>query len=182
MKKRLRIISLIKKTNSHYLKKKHKVMVEVPRSVAQAYALDENNGNTLWADGISKEIKDVSPDFRKLDNGEIFPIGYQRVNCHMIFDVEMEEFRKKARLVVVGHVTDPPATITYGSVVSMETLMIALDLDDLNDLSVKVAEIQNAYITAPVTEMIWIFLGREFAEDAGKKSIVVFALYGCKSV
>ena len=37
--------------------------------VAQAYALNESNGNTLWADAISKQMKDVSPDFRKLDNG-----------------------------------------------------------------------------------------------------------------
>ena len=42
--------------------------------VAQAYALNESNGNTLWADAISKEMKDMRPTFRKLYNGEIVPI------------------------------------------------------------------------------------------------------------
>ena len=46
----------------------------------------------------------MSPDFKKLENGEIVPIRYQRVNFHMIFDVQMEYFRHKARLVAGGHV------------------------------------------------------------------------------
>jgi hypothetical protein len=41
-------------------------------------------------------------------------IGYQRINCHMIFDVKLgENFRRKARFVAGGHTTDPPATLTY---------------------------------------------------------------------
>ena len=44
----------------------------------------------------------MSPDFKKLENGEIVQIGYQRVNCHMIFDVKMEDFRQKAKLVAGG--------------------------------------------------------------------------------
>ena len=82
------------------------------------------------------------------------PILYQRVNFHMIFDVKMEDLRRKARLVAGGHETDPPSTITYSSVVSRETVRISLTLAALNDFPVKVADIQNAYITAPVTENI----------------------------
>ena len=62
-------------------------------------------------------MKDVSPAFRKLDIGEIVPIGYQCVNCRIIFDVKMEYFHRKARLVAVGHVTEPQSNITYASVV-----------------------------------------------------------------
>ena len=58
---------------------------------------------------------------------------------------------------------------------------IYLTLDALNDLPVKVVDIQNAYITAPVTEKICTVLGREFGEGAGIKAIVVFALYGLNS-
>ena len=47
--------------------------------------------------------------------------------------------------------TEPPETIIYESVVSIKTARIALPLAALNDLPVKVADIQNAYITAPVT-------------------------------
>ena len=44
-------------------------------------------------------MKDVSPAFRKLGNRKIVPIRYQRVNFHMIFNVNMEYFCRKARLV-----------------------------------------------------------------------------------
>ena len=54
LKKRLRIISLVNKSNTRYLKKTRKFGIEVPKSVAQVYPLDENNGNKLWSDVISK--------------------------------------------------------------------------------------------------------------------------------
>ena len=41
--------------------------------------------------------------------------------------------------------------------------------------------VQNAYITAPVTEKIWIVLGQEFGKDAGMKAIVVCSLFVLKS-
>ena len=126
----------------------------MPKSVAPIYALDENNGNSLWADSISKETKNVNPAFRKLHNGKLVPIGYHRVNCHMIFGVKMEYFRRKDRLVEERHAIEQPATITYAIVVSRETVIIALTLDALNNFLVKVMDIQNAYITAPVTENI----------------------------
>ena len=61
----------------------------MPKYVAQAYAQDEKNGNTLWADAITKYMKAMSPSFRKLDNGEIVPIGHQRINCHMILMLKL---------------------------------------------------------------------------------------------
>jgi hypothetical protein len=33
----------------------------------------------------------------------------------------------------------------------------------LNDLNVKVGDVLNAYITAPITEKVWTVLGPEFA-------------------
>ena len=77
--------------------------------------------------------------------------------------------------------TDAPATTTFASMVSHETVRIALTLTGLNDLQVKVSDIENAYITAPCTEKIWTVLGPEFGSDAGKSAIVVRALYGLKS-
>ncbi len=93
----------------------------------------------------------------------------------------MEDLHRKSRLVAGGHMTDAPATTTFASVVSCETVRIALTLAGLNDLQVKVADIENAYITAPCTEKIWTVLGPEFGSDAGKSAIVVHALYGLKS-
>jgi hypothetical protein len=33
--------------------------------------------------------------------------------------------------------------------------MVALTLDALNDLDVKMADIENAYLTSPITEKVW---------------------------
>ena len=58
--------------------------------------------------------------------------------------------------------------ITYASVVFRETGRIALKLEALNDLEVKVSDIQNSYITSKVTEKICAVLGKEFGQDTGK--------------
>ncbi len=99
----------------------------------------------------------------------------------MVFAVKMEEFRQKARLVAGGHLAKAPATITYASVVSCETMSLALTFASLNDLEVKLGNVLNAYITAPVKKKVWTILGPEFGLDSGKSAIIVRALYGLKS-
>jgi hypothetical protein len=93
----------------------------------------------------------------------------------------MEDFRRKARYVAGGHTTEAPATLTYASVVSRETVRIALAIAALNALEVKASDIQNAYLTAPVTEKIWTVLGPEMGPDSGKRALIVRSLYGLKS-
>ena len=44
----------------------------------------------------------------------------------MVFNVKMEDFRHKARLVAGGHMTEAPATIMCASIVSRETVRIAV--------------------------------------------------------
>ncbi len=119
--------------------------------------------------------------FAILPDGGSAPIGYQKIPCHMIFDVKMEDFRQKARLVAGGHLTKAPATITYAIVVSRETMRLALTFASLNDLEVEVGNVLNAYITAPGKEKVWTILGPEFGLDSGKSDIIVRALYGLKS-
>ncbi len=99
----------------------------------------------------------------------------------MIFDVKMEDFRWKARLVEEGHMTDVPPTVTYASVVLHETLCIALTMAELNALKVMAADIMNAYITAPNKGKICMPLDPEFGKDEGYKAIVVRSLNGIKS-
>jgi hypothetical protein len=53
------------------------------------------------------------------------------------------DFRCKARPVAGGHRTEAPATITYASVVSRETVRLALTIAALNDLEVKVGDVLN---------------------------------------
>jgi hypothetical protein len=83
--------------------------------------------------------------------------------------------------VADGHRTQAPATITYASVVSRETVHLALTFASLNNLEVKVGNVLNAYITAPVKEKVWTILGPEFGHDSGKSCVIVHTVYGLKS-
>ena len=120
-------------------------------------------------------MKNVKVAFKILDDGEMALRDHQFFKCHMIFDIKMESFRRKVRLVAGGHMTTSPAAVTYVSIVSCETVCIALTLSSLNDLEVKCGDVLNAYITAPVKEKIWNYLGPEHGEDEGKKAIIVRA-------
>jgi hypothetical protein len=83
--------------------------------------------------------------------------------------------------VAGGHTTDAPHVMTYASVVTIESVRIALTLAALNDLDVMMGDIENAYLTAPITDKAWTVIGPEFGEDAGKRALIVRALYGLKS-
>jgi hypothetical protein len=54
LKKREAIIKLAKMRKTAYLKKKHKFGIEVLSTVKRAVEIDQENGNHLWADAISK--------------------------------------------------------------------------------------------------------------------------------
>jgi hypothetical protein len=99
----------------------------------------------------------------------------------MIFDLKMEDFCRKARFLAGGHTTEAPHVMNYASVVSRESVGISLTLAALNDLDVMMGDIENAYLTAPITEKVCTVLGPEFGEDAGKRALIVRAIYGLKS-
>ena len=182
LKRRDRIISLVRKRATRYLKKTSKFGIELPKTMKEACELDERNGNRYWQDAIAKELKNVKIAFDILDDNDRIPNDYQFVKCHMIFDVKIEDFRRKARLVAGGHMTDTPKCMTYSSVVSRDTVRLALTLASLNDLEVKAGDVMNAYVQAPVTEKVWTTLGDEWGPDiTGKKAIIVRAIYGLKS-
>ena len=94
-----------------------------------------------------------------------------------------ENFRRKARFVAGGHTTEvPDSVITYSSVVSRDSVRIALTIAALNGLKVMACDIQNAYLTADCREKIWTVAGPEFGSEAGNTIFIVRkALYGLKS-
>ena len=96
LKKRDSIIAQVKRRSARYLKRTHKWGLEVPQSVDDALAIDKRKANTFWADAIAKEMKNVRVAFKILDDGERPPPGFQFIRCHMIFDIKMEDFRRKA--------------------------------------------------------------------------------------
>ena len=178
LKKRDRIIAKVK---ARYLKKSNNFGVEVPQTVEQAYDLDKKYGNTLWRDAIHKEMTNVSVVFHILNHGEKKPVGYEHINCHLIFDVKLD-LRRKARFVAGGHTTNPHAESTYAGVVSRESVRIAFTIAALNDLDIFAADIQNAYLTAPCGEKIMFTCGPEFgSEYKGKTATVIRALYRLRS-
>jgi hypothetical protein len=99
----------------------------------------------------------------------------------MICDVKMDGFLRKARFVADVHTTDTLHVVTYASVVLREAVRIALILAALNDLDVKIADVENSHLMAPITEKVWTVFGPEFGDDSGKRALIVRISYGLKS-
>jgi len=119
--------------------------------------------------------------FQFLEENESIPIGYKWIHCHMIFDVIMD-FTRQARFVAGGHMTNPPTSITYSSVVSRDIVRIAFLLAALNDVDLLATDIGNAYLNAPAREKVYTTAGPEFGPElVGKSVLIVRALYGLKS-
>ena len=79
LKKRDRIIAGVRKRQTRYLTRSHKFGIELPKTVEEALTLDAKNGNTLWADAISKEMENARVAFEVLPDGKSVPIGHQFV-------------------------------------------------------------------------------------------------------
>jgi hypothetical protein len=159
IKKRSRIIADV---TNRYHKQNQMFGIEVPKSWDDCVGLDKDNDNTLWQDAERKEMKNFLFAFQILNGYEAVTPIYHDIRCHMIFDIKMEDFRCNALFVAGGHTTDTPHAMTYASVVSRESVIIESTLAALNDLDDKMADNENAYLTAPITEKIWTVLVPEF--------------------
>ena len=106
LKKRDQTMSAV---NKRHRSRTHKFGIKIPKTVKRALEIDKENGNALWADAIAKEMKNIRIAFKVLNDDEKAPVGCHCVDCHMIFDCKMESnFRRKARLVAGGHMTESP--------------------------------------------------------------------------
>ena len=109
LRKQTRIIAVVSKT---YHKGTHKFGIQVLKTVREALDLDKANGNNLWWEAIKKEMKAVRIAF-KIQEGDEKPLPTsQFMKCHMIFNIKMEDFRRKMRLVAGGHMTEALKTLT----------------------------------------------------------------------
>ena len=92
------------------------------------------------------------------------------------------DLTRKARFVAGGHMTEPPASITYSSVVSRDSVRLAFLLAALNGLDIMACNIGNAYLNASCCrEKVWFVAGPEFGSRQGTVIKVVCALYALKS-
>lgn len=178
LKKRDAIISAVK---TRVRKTTHKYGIEIPASVEHAMRIDRENGNTMWQDAVSKEMRNVGIAFEILDEGQKAPIGWHAVTGHLIWDVKMD-FTRKARWVLDGHKTADPLISTYAGVVSRESIRITFTYAALNGLDVCAADIRNAYLQAPSSRKDYITCGPEFGlENVGRVALIHRALYGGKT-
>jgi hypothetical protein len=61
--------------NNCTLKRTHKFGIAIPRTVEEAYKLE--NGNDYWAKAITKEMTNVQVAFQVLNKNKSVPVGYQ---------------------------------------------------------------------------------------------------------
>ena len=92
-------------------------------------------------------LKGVIPE--QMREGELKPV-FKYVGTHMIFYIKMDgKFTCKYRLVVGGHKTSPPSSITYCIVVTRESVRLEFLIAGLNDLDILSCGVGNAYLNAP---------------------------------
>ena len=56
LKKRGRIIASVRKQQTRCLKRSHKFVIELSKTVVEALTLDAKNDSSLWTDVIYKEM------------------------------------------------------------------------------------------------------------------------------
>ena len=91
LRRRDRMIAAV---NTRIKRVSHKYGVEIPTSIAHAYAIDKANNNHLWRDAIAKEMANLKVAFDILPNGKLIPHGYTKASGHLVFDVRMTLERK----------------------------------------------------------------------------------------
>ena len=175
---------IIAKVKGKYWKPGHKYGVRLPHSVQEALAIERETGTDFWWKAIQKELSKVmvalefdesmTPEQLRQDKSAY--VGFQEIACHMIFDVKMD-LTRKARFVAGGHLTEPPASIAFSSVVSRDSVRLALLIAALNGLDIMACDVENAYLNAECREKVWFVAGSEFGSRQG----MVCALYGLKS-
>jgi hypothetical protein len=143
-----------------------------------------------WRDALKEELDrflDPEVDALELVEGHL-PIrpGYQQVRCHTVFDVKTPDAkyptgRLKARFVAGGNTVDTSGLDTYLSVMELQSVGLLLSIADANNMEVLSADIKNAYLSSPVQEKVYIRLGEEWGEHAGKVAYVKKAIYGLRT-
>ena len=120
----------------------------------------------MWWDATKKYMKNVQPAFELFEGiKDDIPIGYQKIECHMIFDVQLgDNLLSEARFVVGGHKKVAPNSIIYSSILYCDSVLIALTIAALNGLDILACDIKNEYLTANCRENIWTIAEPDFVQ------------------
>ena len=83
---------------------------------------------------------------------------------------------------VLTSINVPSSSTTFSSVVSRDSVRVALTIAALNKLDILACDEHNAYLITLCRENIWTFSGPEFGEKEGTLVLCKkMALYGLKS-
>ena len=100
----------------------HKFGVKLPKTLKHAVEIDRETGTMYWGDALKLEMKNVEVAFDIKDDDYHIPPAFQCIPCHLVFNIKMGLLKRKVHLVAGGHTMEPPAAITYASMVSRESV------------------------------------------------------------
>jgi hypothetical protein len=89
---------IISAVNRCYQKCTHKYGIEIPKLFDDCVCLNQGNGNTFWQDAIQHKMSKACIAFQTLDDNEAIPLTYQEIQCHMVWDVKMEDFPQEGKI------------------------------------------------------------------------------------
>ena len=96
----------------------------------------------------------------------------------MVFDVNMRKnFSRKSWFFTNGQKNKTPAAMTYSSVVSSDSVRIALTISSLNYLDLLACYIQKVYLATDFIDQVWVVDGTKFGYEYGKNMMVIKAIY-----
>ena len=98
--------------------------------------------------------------FNLLDKDNHDPVGYKEIIFHLIINVKMDLTRKD-RYVSRWHITNPPSSTTYVSVVSHDSVRLAFLIAAFNDLDILAGDIHNACLNASTKEKVFFYADDE---------------------
>ena len=70
--------------------KNMKFGIYIPYTYDKYVGIDIINGNAYWKDANKKEMNNVEFDFKFIYDGSNFPIGFNKISGHLIFDVKFD--------------------------------------------------------------------------------------------
>jgi hypothetical protein len=73
----------------------------------------KENGDDCWAKSIQKEMNSAKVAFHILDNDRPIPVGYQYMDCHLVFGIKFDGLTFKLRMVAGAHMVDTPSFLMY---------------------------------------------------------------------
>ena len=112
------------------------------------------------------------------------PKGYTKITTHIVFDVKLGMLARKAMLYANGHkVPGLPKESTSSRIPIRDSVRAFFLLAALNGLEVLPADIQNAYLSAPLAPGVKYYTiakdaNRFTADQDGRPCIIARALYG----